>query len=73
MLDVDENGNDQAGTSLKAAIRPDTILDLRYGMRTTRSEPSSRSEEIGAIAQETRRTVPYRCGTGICTGADQRG
>ena len=68
---VDENGKIKLD-ELEAAIRPDTIL----------ISVMAANNEIGTIeplegnrcdCKETRGTVPYRCGTGICTCADQRG
>lgn len=67
---VDENGKIKLD-ELEAAIRQDTILIsvMAANNEIGTIEPL---KEIGAIAK-TRGTVPYRCGTGICTCADQRG
>lgn len=68
---VDENGKIKLD-ELEAAIRPDTILYLCHGSKQ-RDRNHRATEGNRCDCKETRGTVPYRCGTGICTCADQRG
>ena len=63
---VDENGKMD---ELEAAIRPDQFSSgSKQRDRNHRATEGNRCD-----CKKTRGTVPYRCGTGICTCADQCG
>ena len=68
-LDVDENGVVKL-EELKKAIRPDTIL-ISVMFANNEIGTIQPIKEIGEIANEHGILIPYRCCSGIWTGADQ--